>query len=119
MGGHIYCGPQYSDSDPFNELEQWIAEHLRSDLRVKALADHVHMSPRNFARVYAQTRGRTPAKAKIAASAAKSKCARALSEAWVFRRASIANVSHQPDHDVPGLVSANFHLNFAGKRATR
>jgi transcriptional regulator GlxA family with amidase domain len=63
VGGHIYCGPQYSDSDPFNELEQWIAEHLRSDLRVKALADHVHMSPRNFARVYAQTRGRTPAKA--------------------------------------------------------
>jgi AraC-like DNA-binding protein len=53
----------HSDSDPFNELEQWIAEHLRSDLRVKALADHVHMSPRNFARVYVQTRGRTPAKA--------------------------------------------------------
>jgi transcriptional regulator GlxA family with amidase domain len=53
----------HADSDPFNELEQWIAEHLRSDLRVKALADHVHMSPRNFARVYVQTRGRTPAKA--------------------------------------------------------
>ena len=53
----------HSDSDPFNELEQWIAEHLRSDLRVKALADHVHMSPRNFARVYVQTRGRTPARA--------------------------------------------------------
>jgi transcriptional regulator GlxA family with amidase domain len=52
-----------SDSAAFNELEQWIAEHLRSDLRVKALADHVHMSPRNFARVYVQTRGRTPAKA--------------------------------------------------------
>jgi transcriptional regulator GlxA family with amidase domain len=56
-------GQAHSDSDPFNELEQWIAEHLRSDLRVKALADHVHMSPRNFARVYVQTRGRTPAKA--------------------------------------------------------
>jgi transcriptional regulator GlxA family with amidase domain len=52
----------HSESDPFNELEQWIAEHLRSDLRVKALADYVHMSPRNFARVYVQTRGRTPAK---------------------------------------------------------
>jgi len=52
----------HSESDPFNELEQWIAEHLRNDLRVKALADHVHMSPRNFARVYVQTRGRTPAK---------------------------------------------------------
>lgn len=53
----------YSDSDRINELEQWIAEHLKSALRVEALADHVHMSPRNFARVYAQTRGRSPAKA--------------------------------------------------------
>jgi len=53
----------HADSDHFNELEQWIAEHLKSDLRVEALADHVHMSPRNFARIYAQTRGRSPAKA--------------------------------------------------------
>jgi transcriptional regulator GlxA family with amidase domain len=53
----------HSDSDRFNEFEQWIAEHLRSDLRVEALAYRLHMSPRNFARVYVQTRGRTPAKA--------------------------------------------------------
>jgi transcriptional regulator GlxA family with amidase domain len=53
----------HSDSDRFNEIEQWIAEHLRSDLRVEALAGRLHMSPRNFARVYVQTRGRTPAKA--------------------------------------------------------
>jgi transcriptional regulator GlxA family with amidase domain len=67
-------------------------EHLKSDLSVNALADCVHMSPRNFARVYAAKRGRTPAKTveaiaglrkrtiesnlllKVAASAAKSKC---------------------------------------------
>jgi transcriptional regulator GlxA family with amidase domain len=52
-----------SDSDRFSDLEQWIAENLKSDLRVEALADRVHMSPRNFARLYAKTRGRTPAKA--------------------------------------------------------
>jgi transcriptional regulator GlxA family with amidase domain len=52
-----------SDSDMFSELEQWIAEHLKSDLRIEALAERVHMSPRNFARLYAKTRGRTPAKA--------------------------------------------------------
>ena len=52
-----------SDSDKFGELEQWIAEHLKSDLRIEALAEQVHMSPRNFARLYAKTRGRTPAKA--------------------------------------------------------
>ena len=52
-----------SESEAFSELERWIAEHLKSDLRVDALAERVHMSPRNFARVYAETRGRTPAKA--------------------------------------------------------
>ena len=52
-----------SDSDRFSELEQWIAENLKSDLRVEELAERVNMSPRNFARLYAKTRGRTPAKA--------------------------------------------------------
>jgi transcriptional regulator GlxA family with amidase domain len=52
-----------SESDAFSELERWIAEHLRKDLRVEVLAERVHMSPRNFARVYARKRGRTPAKA--------------------------------------------------------
>jgi transcriptional regulator GlxA family with amidase domain len=51
-----------SDSDSFSELERWIVEHLKSDLSVDALANRVHMSPRNFARVYAAKRGRTPAK---------------------------------------------------------
>lgn len=53
----------HSEADRFAELEQWIVEHLNTDLGVEALAQRVHMSPRNFARVYAQTRGRTPAKA--------------------------------------------------------
>jgi transcriptional regulator GlxA family with amidase domain len=52
-----------SESQPFSELERWIAEHLKSDLTIDALAEHVHMSPRNFARTYAAKRGRTPAKA--------------------------------------------------------
>jgi transcriptional regulator GlxA family with amidase domain len=52
-----------SESDAFSELDQWIAEHLTADLKVEALADRVHMSPRNFARAYATKRGRTPAKA--------------------------------------------------------
>jgi transcriptional regulator GlxA family with amidase domain len=51
-----------SDSESFSELERWIVEHLKSDLSVNTLANRVHMSPRNFARVYAAKRGRTPAK---------------------------------------------------------
>lgn len=52
-----------SDSEPFSELERWIAENLKSNLSIDALAKRVHMSPRNFARAYAAKRGRTPAKA--------------------------------------------------------
>jgi transcriptional regulator GlxA family with amidase domain len=52
-----------SESETFDPLDRWIAEHLKEDLRVDALAERVHMSPRNFARAYAKRRGRTPAKA--------------------------------------------------------
>jgi transcriptional regulator GlxA family with amidase domain len=52
-----------SGSEPFSELERWIAEHPEGDMRVETLARRAHMSPRNFARVYSEKRGRTPAKA--------------------------------------------------------
>jgi transcriptional regulator GlxA family with amidase domain len=52
-----------SESETFDPLDRWIAENLRDDLRVDALAERVHMSPRNFARAYAEKRGCTPAKA--------------------------------------------------------
>lgn len=48
----------------FDELNLWIASNLeRADLTVDVLADQARMSPRNFARVYKQKTGRTPAKA--------------------------------------------------------
>jgi transcriptional regulator GlxA family with amidase domain len=52
-----------SESDAFIALDQWIADNLTADLKVEALAERAHMSPRNFARAYAAKRGRTPAKA--------------------------------------------------------
>jgi transcriptional regulator GlxA family with amidase domain len=55
---------QADDTDAFDELHLWLAGHLgRPDLSVEMLAERVHMSPRNFARVYKQKTGRTPAKA--------------------------------------------------------
>ena len=59
----LLAAQAHSYSEAFSELELWIAENLKSDLRVEALAEKMHMSPRNFARVYAQMRGRTPTKA--------------------------------------------------------
>jgi transcriptional regulator GlxA family with amidase domain len=52
-----------SAGDELAELERWIAENLTVNLSVEALAERVHMSPRNFARVYTAKRNRTPAKA--------------------------------------------------------
>jgi transcriptional regulator GlxA family with amidase domain len=52
-----------SESETFADLERWVAENLRADLTIESLAERVHMSPRNFARVYSQKRGQTPAKA--------------------------------------------------------
>jgi AraC-like DNA-binding protein/alkylhydroperoxidase/carboxymuconolactone decarboxylase family protein YurZ len=52
-----------SESEAFEPLDRWIAEHLNEDLRVEVLAERVHMSPRNFARIFAKKRGCTPAKA--------------------------------------------------------
>ncbi len=43
-------------------LQSWIMENLNADLTVKALAEHVSMSPRHFARVFQKETGVTPAK---------------------------------------------------------
>jgi transcriptional regulator GlxA family with amidase domain len=34
-----------SESETFDPLDRWMAEHLKEDLRVDALAERVHMSP--------------------------------------------------------------------------
>jgi transcriptional regulator GlxA family with amidase domain len=66
-GQSQYCSFLAARAQPksvtFDSLDRWIAEHLKDDLRVEALAERVHMSPRNFARAYAKKRGCTPAKA--------------------------------------------------------
>lgn len=54
---------QTSDDDRFAGLHEWIAQHLAADLRVETLAARLGMSPRNFARLYRQRSGTTPAKA--------------------------------------------------------
>ncbi len=55
---------QTDDSAGFDTLHVWISNNLRdSSLTVERLAEQSCMSPRNFARVYKQKTGRTPAKA--------------------------------------------------------
>lgn len=46
---------------PLRELQAWIAEHPDEDLSVGALAGRVHLSERQFGRVFARELGTTPA----------------------------------------------------------
>lgn len=56
LAGQSVEGTQFAD------LHAWVAGNLTSDLSVARLAEQCGMSPRNFARAYATTHSRTPAK---------------------------------------------------------
>ncbi|WNG40679.1 GlxA family transcriptional regulator [Archangium violaceum] len=52
---------QFSDLPAIQGLQQWVIDHPREDHSVERLARRVHMSPRNFARVFRRETGETPA----------------------------------------------------------
>jgi transcriptional regulator GlxA family with amidase domain len=55
---------QTTDRDGlFANLHTWMLANLAADLRVEALAERCAMTPRSFARIYADRMGETPAKA--------------------------------------------------------
>ena len=53
---------QNCESRPLRDLLVWIADNLRHDLSIDALARRAAMSPRNFARLFTQQVGVTPGK---------------------------------------------------------
>ena len=53
---------QASEAGPIGSILVWVPNHLDEDLRVERLASEAAMSPRNFARVFAQEVGVTPAR---------------------------------------------------------
>jgi transcriptional regulator GlxA family with amidase domain len=52
---------QHSERDPLNDLIAWATDNPAADLSVEAMAERVHMSVRNFARVFRRDVGQTPA----------------------------------------------------------
>jgi len=55
---------QALEKDTFDNLHLWIMNNLdNEELTIEMLAEQACMSPRNFARVYKKTTGRSPAKA--------------------------------------------------------
>jgi transcriptional regulator GlxA family with amidase domain len=53
---------QASDRKQIEEIRSWALDHLEQDLPVEKLAARAGMSPRNFARVFLQDTGTTPAR---------------------------------------------------------
>ena len=53
---------QEAGGDTFERLHLWIMDNLALDMPNDVLAGQMNMSPRNFARVYKEKTGRTPAK---------------------------------------------------------
>ena len=51
---------QAAESEPIRELLAWLPEHLTADLSVPALARRVHLSERQFSRVFKADVGATP-----------------------------------------------------------
>jgi transcriptional regulator GlxA family with amidase domain len=52
---------QAAQTEPLRDLLAWIADHLDDDLSVAALAERMHLSPRQFTRVFKEDVGVTPA----------------------------------------------------------
>jgi transcriptional regulator GlxA family with amidase domain len=53
---------QTRESRPLGDLLAWLPDNIRRDLSVESLARRAAMSPRNFARLFQQEVGKTPAK---------------------------------------------------------
>ncbi len=52
---------QHTEREVINELVVWASDNLAADLSVQTLADHAHMSHRNFSRVFRKEIGQSPA----------------------------------------------------------
>jgi transcriptional regulator GlxA family with amidase domain len=57
----VSLATQAPSSQSFEDLSVWILENLNKPLSVELLAEHMAMSPRNFARVFRAEVGSTPA----------------------------------------------------------
>ncbi|WP_141728505.1 GlxA family transcriptional regulator, partial [Devosia insulae] len=62
-GQSQFSPPTQPRGGTFDGLHAWMEENLCADLRVERLAEQVGMSARNFARVYVEETGATPARA--------------------------------------------------------
>jgi transcriptional regulator GlxA family with amidase domain len=53
---------QHSENHSLGDLVAWLPDNLKNHLSIEKLARRATMSPRNFARLFRQELGKTPAK---------------------------------------------------------
>lgn len=58
--GHLL--PLYESANIATKMERWLRDHLHENLDVERMAGHMHMSTRNFTRVFHRETGMPPAK---------------------------------------------------------
>ena len=68
-----FLPPSEAAADTIQQTLVWAQNHLSENLSVEAMAEHCNMSPRNFARKFAEKVGNTPSKyiEKLRVQAAK------------------------------------------------
>ena len=105
--------------DVFGNLELWILDHLDADLSVENLARRADMSPRHFARLFAQSMGMTPA---AYVRRLRIEHARSRIESGVTRAKQVARESGFADEQslrrafrqTLGVTLADYRSRFAG-----
>ena len=86
---------EYADDNIAAKLTEWLNEHLHETLDVVTIADHLNMSPRNFARVFQKQTGISPAKyvEKLRVEAARNYLENTdVSLEWIAKKCGLGNL---------------------------
>jgi transcriptional regulator GlxA family with amidase domain len=110
---------QCSEDSRFHGLHAWVAAHLHESLTVERLAEEAGMTPRTFARSYAQQTGRTPAK-MVEAMRLEAAC-RALEETGLPLKTIAANNGYVEEQNLRrvfqrqlGISPGQYRSRFSG-----
>jgi transcriptional regulator GlxA family with amidase domain len=110
---------QASEDGRFAGLHAWVAAHLHENLTVERLAEQAGMTPRTFARSYAQQVGRTPAK-MVEAMRLEAAC-RALEETGLPLKTIAANNGYVEEQNLRrvfqrqlGISPGQYRSRFSG-----
>jgi transcriptional regulator GlxA family with amidase domain len=115
---------QFAEREPVRDLQAWMADHPDEDLSVDGLARRVHLGQRQFARVFVQQVGMTPARY---ATSVRVETARRLLESgrpdleWVRSRSGFGSLEsmRRAFLDQVGVPPTQYRERFARRPGVR